>query len=49
MKAISRYMEYKDDFFDKILLKIKNGIIKCGRYTFKIDKKKKIKLKGKIF
>lgn len=40
MKCIDRLEKYKDEDLDTILLKIKNGTIKCGRYAhlIKIDK-----------
>lgn len=40
MKAIERYEKYKDEDFDAIILKIRNGTIKCGRYAHlvKVDK-----------
>lgn len=49
MKCIERYDEYKDDDFDNIILKIRNGKIKSGRYSHlvKVDKGKIIK--GKEF
>lgn len=49
MKCIDRYNEYKDDDFDSIILMIKNGKIKSGRYShlIKIDDKKI--MKGKEF
>lgn len=42
MKSISRYEEYKDTELDTIILKIRNGTIKSGRYSHlvKIDKNK---------
>lgn len=45
MKCINRYNEYKDESFDKILLYIRKGKIKAGKYSHlvKIDKKKIIK------
>ena len=43
MQQYDRYEEYKSDYFDTVLLKIKRGDIKCGRYAHlvKIDKNKK--------
>lgn len=40
MKCINRLTEYKDEDFDYIILKIKKGDIKCGKYAHlvKIDK-----------
>ena len=45
MKCISRYEQYKDEDFDKIILDIKKGNIKAGKYAHlvKVDKKKIIK------
>lgn len=45
MKCIDRYEMYKDYDFDKIILAIKKGSIKCGRYSHlvKVDKNKIIK------
>lgn len=42
MRCVDRYQEYKDEYFDTILLKIKKGDIKCGKYSHlvKIDKDK---------
>lgn len=42
MKSTDRYEEYKDTELDIILLKIRNGTIKAGRYSHlvKIDKSK---------
>ena len=42
MQCADRYMEYKDEYFDTILLKIRRGDIKCGKYSHlvKIDKNK---------
>lgn len=48
MKSISRYEKYKDDDFDAIIMKIKSGTIKCGRYSHLVKISKK-PLKGKEF
>lgn len=42
MQCTERFMEYKDEYFDTILLKIRKGDIKCGRYSHlvKVDKNK---------
>ena len=47
MKCISRYDKFKEETFDSIILKIRNGTIKCGKYAHlvKIDKNKVIKRK----
>lgn len=49
MKCVSRYKQYKDDDLDSIILKIRSGIIKPGKYSHlvKIDKDKK--MNGKEF
>ena len=49
MQCVERYNKYKDESLDTIILKIRNGTIKCGRYAHlvKIDSKKI--LKGKEF
>lgn len=41
MKCIDRLLQYKDEDFDRIILYIKKGNIKCGRYSHlvKVDKK----------
>ena len=33
MQCIDRYEKYKDNDFDNIILLIRNGTIKCGRYS----------------
>lgn len=45
MLCKERYEEYKDEYFDTIILKIRRGDIKCGRYSHlvKIDKNKEYK------
>lgn len=45
MKCIDRYETYKDYDFDRIILAIKKGTIKCGKYSHlvKINKNKIIK------
>ena len=50
MKSIDRYVEFREDDLDYILLKIKNGDIKAGKYSdlIKIDKNVKMK-KGWFF
>lgn len=49
MKCIDRYEEYKDDNFDTIILKIKNGSIKSGRYAGLVKIKKDYKFGKEIF
>lgn len=45
MRCIDRYEQLKDEDLDKIILNIRKGHIKAGRYSHlvKIDKKKIIK------
>ena len=45
MKCIERFEKYRDDDFDRIILLIKNGTIKCGKYSHlvKVDEDKPIK------
>lgn len=47
-KCISRLKKYQDESLDRILIKIRKGEIKCGKYAHlvKVDPKKKIK--GKV-
>ena len=49
MQCVERYDAYKDADFDTILLKIKNGSIKSGRYAHLVKMDKNFKLKGKEF
>ena len=45
MKCIDRYEQYKDEDLDKIILDIRKGNIKAGRYSHlvKVNKNKIIK------
>jgi len=45
MNCIDRYEQYKDEDFDRIIMNIRKGIIKSGRYAHlvKVNKKKIIK------
>lgn len=47
MKCITRYEQNKDEDFDKIILSIRKGTIKAGRYSHlvKVNKNKIIKEK----
>ena len=47
MQCITRYDKYHEEPFDSIILKIRNGTIKCGKYAHmvKIDKNAIIKRK----
>lgn len=49
MQCVERYEKYKEEDLDKIIMWIKTGDIKCGRYAHlvKIDKHKE--MKGKEF
>ena len=49
MHCLDRFEEFKDEPLDIIIMKIRNGTIKCGRYSnlVKIDKNKE--MKGKEF
>ena len=49
MKCIDRLEKLKDGELDQIIIDIRRGKIKCGRYShlIKIDKKKE--MKGKEF
>ena len=49
MKCIDRYNTYKDEDLDRVILLIRNGTIKCGRYAGMIKINKKEKMKGKVF
>lgn len=50
MNPVERYEKYKDDFFDTIILRIRNGDIKCGRYSNRIKLDKNLKTpKGELF
>ena len=45
MKGIKRYDTYKEENFDKIIMMIRKGEIKAGKYSHlvKVDKNKIIK------
>lgn len=49
MKGINRYQKYQQDglTFDELLLKIKQGVIKCGRYSHLVKIDNNYKIKGK--
>lgn len=49
MKCINRYEEFKDYDFDKIILAIRRGNIKCGRYSHLVKVNENKILKGKEF
>lgn len=46
MKCIDRYEKYKDESLDYIILQIKTGRIKAGRYSHLVKVSKK-PIKGK--
>lgn len=48
-RIMDRYEQYKDESFDRIIVLIKNGTIKCGKYAHlvKVDEDKI--MKGKEF
>lgn len=45
-RVIKRYKKYIDDDFDSVILRIRRGEIKCGKYANSI-KRKNIKI-GKV-
>lgn len=47
MKCVDRFTKYRDDELDRILINIRNGNIKSGKYAhlIKIDENTKIKSK----
>ena len=49
MKCIKRYEKYLEEDFDKIILDIRKGIIKSGRYADLVKVDKSEKLKGSVF
>lgn len=49
MKCVNRYEKYKDESLDTIILKIRNGSIKCGRYAHLVRVRDGKILKGKEF
>lgn len=49
MLCVERLKEYEDDDFDHVLLLIKNGTIKSGRYAHTIKINKNIQMNGKEF
>ena len=50
MKAIDRFKQYRDEDLDRIIIYIRNGKIKTGKYAHlvKVDPDKKIK-EGHLF
>ena len=50
MRCIDRFQKYRKEDMDKILLDIRNGNIKCGKYAHlvKIDENKPLK-EGRLF
>lgn len=47
MQAMNRFENFKGDDFDRIILLIKNGTIKCGRYSHLVKIKKNEKYNEK--
>jgi N-acetylglucosamine-6-phosphate deacetylase len=45
LKCIDRFQKYREDDFDQIILKVRNGTIKPGKYAHlvKVDDDKKMK------
>ena len=50
MRCIDRFQKYRKEDMDKILLDIRNGNIKCGKYSHlvKVDENKSLK-EGHLF
>lgn len=44
-----RVKEYSDTELDAIIIAIKNGTIKCGRYSHLVKLDKSVNIKGKEF
>ena len=49
MENIDRYKKYKDESLDRVILYIRNGTIKAGRFSHLVKVDKNAKLKGKEF
>lgn len=49
MKCTERLDKYKEDDFDRIMLLIKNGTIKCGKYSHLVKVNENKIMKGKEF
>ena len=49
MKGLNRYIKYRDEDFDKVLLLIRNGTIKAGRYAHLVKVDEDVKLKGGVY
>lgn len=49
MKCVDRYQEHRDEMFDDLIMKLRNGTIKSGKYSHlvKVDEDKI--MKGKEF
>lgn len=47
MNPVERYNKYKEDPLDQIILLIRNGTIKTGKYSGLIKIKKEDEVKGK--
>ena len=49
MKCVERLEKYKEDDFDRIMLLIRNGTIKCGKYSHLVKVNENKLMKGKEF
>ena len=49
MHSSKRYEEYKEESFDMVLMRIRQGKIKCGKYAGLVKIKPEDKIKGKEF
>lgn len=49
MNCIDRLEKYKEEDFDTVILLIRNGTIKCGKYSHLVKVKKNKIMKGKEF
>ena len=49
MQCVDRYEQYKDEDFDAIIMMIKNGKIKSGRYAGLVKIKKNYKVGKELF
>lgn len=47
MDCVERYKQWIEEDLDKIILEIKTGRIKAGRYAHRVKIDKKFKIKGK--
>lgn len=47
--AMDRFEKHKDDEFDALIIRIKSGVIKSGRFSHLVKINPKLKMKGKVF